>query len=136
MSINRDLADGKVIADNIVTSAKIVDATIQPGDLALLTSGVGVGQTWQNMTASRALDVTYTNSTGKPIMVIVRGSSSNTVDSYSSLYLTVGSTVCAAQTVTSRGSVLSNHVSAIVPNNTTYSCAGAVANLEVWSELR
>jgi len=33
MSINRDLADGKVIADNVVTSAKIVDATIQPGDL-------------------------------------------------------------------------------------------------------
>ena len=32
-------------------------------------SGVGVGQTWQNLTGSRSSGVTYTNSTGKPIQV-------------------------------------------------------------------
>lgn len=30
---------------------------------------LGVGQTWQNVTASRALGTTYTNDTGKPIVV-------------------------------------------------------------------
>jgi len=32
---------------------------------------IGVGQTWQDVTASRALDTTYTNATTKPIFVIV-----------------------------------------------------------------
>ena len=34
--------------------------------------GVGIGQTWQNVTASRAMGTTYTNDTGKPIMLIAR----------------------------------------------------------------
>jgi hypothetical protein len=34
-------------------------------------SGLGVGQTWQNVTASRAFGTTYTNSTGKPIEVVI-----------------------------------------------------------------
>jgi hypothetical protein len=37
-------------------------------------AGIGSGQTWTNMTASRALSTTYTNSTGKPIMIAVYGS--------------------------------------------------------------
>lgn len=31
---------------------------------------LGVGQTWQDMTASRATGTTYTNATGRPIMVL------------------------------------------------------------------
>lgn len=34
-------------------------------------SSIGVGQTWQNVLASRALNTTYTNSTGRPIMITV-----------------------------------------------------------------
>lgn len=34
-------------------------------------SSIGVGQTWQNVLASRALNTTYTNTTGRPIMVHV-----------------------------------------------------------------
>ena len=33
--------------------------------------GIGVGQTWQDVTSSRAHGVTYTNSTGKPITAVV-----------------------------------------------------------------
>ena len=32
---------------------------------------LGVGQTWQDVTSSRALVTTYTNSTGRPIMVAI-----------------------------------------------------------------
>ena len=38
---------------------------------------LGVGQTWQDVTASRAAGVTYTNTTGKPIMVIISDSLSS-----------------------------------------------------------
>ena len=34
-----------------------------------IPSGVGVGQSWQDVTSSRATGVTYTNTTGKPITV-------------------------------------------------------------------
>jgi hypothetical protein len=33
-------------------------------------SAVGFNQTWQNLTASRTTGVNYTNSTGRPIMVV------------------------------------------------------------------
>lgn len=32
---------------------------------------MGIGQTWQDVTASRALNVTYTNTTNRPIVVMV-----------------------------------------------------------------
>lgn len=36
--------------------------------------GLGYGQTWQNVTASRGANVTYTNTTGKPIEVLIQAS--------------------------------------------------------------
>ena len=38
---------------------------------SLSLAEIGVGQTWQDVTSSRALDTVYTNSTGKPIQVQV-----------------------------------------------------------------
>ena len=57
-------------------------ATTLSGSLATFSDGfaqdkttnsyaLGVGQTWQNVTASRGLITTYTNSTGRPIMVAI-----------------------------------------------------------------
>ena len=37
----------------------------------------GVDQTWQDVTASRVSDTTYTNSTRKPIMVCISGGTDN-----------------------------------------------------------
>jgi hypothetical protein len=42
------------------------------------TAGLGYGQTWQNVTGSRAANTDYTNSTTKPIMVNVYRANSNT----------------------------------------------------------
>ena len=41
-------------------------------------SGVGVNQTWTDVTASRSAGTTYTNSTGKPITVSVSCPASGT----------------------------------------------------------
>lgn len=40
-------------------------------------AGIGFGQTWTNVTSSRALSTTYTNSTGKSIQVAWTSTSGN-----------------------------------------------------------
>ena len=88
-------------------------------------SGIGVGQTWQNMSASRVDGVTYTNSTGRPIAI------------------SVTTTVSANGTVTVNGVIMARvdsdatnrgYVFAIVPDNATYSVNNYYAGH--WVELR
>lgn len=55
------LLSTKVYADNAATTAK--------NDAVQL--GIGVNQTWQNLSSSRATNTSYTNSTGRPIFVAV-----------------------------------------------------------------
>ena len=62
---------GQAFSGNI--SAPNLSGT-NTGDQTL--SEIGVGQTWQDVSGSRSDGVTYTNSTGKPIFVFVKGSAS------------------------------------------------------------
>lgn len=85
---------------------------------------IGVGQTWQDVTASRSVGVAYTNSTGKPIYLYVRMS----LGAYD-LQLTINGTIYFNMSNNNgRGSV-----QAIVPNGSTYAITGA---FNVWNELR
>jgi len=59
---------GRVTASDVCTTAGTC--------LSAAGGGLGIGQTWQNVNASRALNTTYTNSTGKPISVIIWGNGS------------------------------------------------------------
>ncbi|MFJ3465370.1 pyocin knob domain-containing protein [Achromobacter spanius] len=56
-------------------SARIADLSTLNSQVATLNSQMaqafGVGQTWQNVGASRAPDINYTNSTGRPILMSV-----------------------------------------------------------------
>jgi len=91
--------------------------------------GFGVGQTWQDVTASRSAGVTYTNTTGRPIVAelyfhspsagAIRGM---TVD---------GITYKDG----SNASWVDVNLTKIIPNNSTYSVSN-IANLITWSELR
>jgi hypothetical protein len=87
-------------------------------------NGIGVGQTWQDVTASRASGTTYTNSTGKPIMVNI-GETTN-----GSATLTVGGVQVAQSTITGGDATMS----AIVPDGTTY--VATFGGLNFWAELR
>ena len=50
--------------------AVVFDSTgIVSGDTNTLNKTIGVNQTWQNVTGSRAFGTTYYNTTGKPIAV-------------------------------------------------------------------
>jgi hypothetical protein len=88
---------------------------------------IGVGQTWQNVLGSRAVGTTYTNSTGRPILVNVdcNSTGNNT--------LTIGGVVVG--TINSTGN--RGTITGIVPSNTTYilSSGNSIA-LNVWAELR
>ena len=100
-------------------------------------ASIGIGQTWQDVSSSRVSGTTYTNSTGKPIMVVCGG---NQIDSLSELTVIVGGItlpyVGGGAGGDSRRSVA---LSFIVPNGATYTMtyrAGITGSTMRTSELR
>lgn len=118
--------------------------TIGPGDFVIIikngnpnwmvfgSSSIGVGQTWTNVAGSRTAGTTYTNSTGKPIMVVgSSGQSGGTGSTTTGIVngVTVGTTTIGANFSTSS-------ISMIVPNGATYSFTMTYDAGKTWSELR
>jgi len=95
----------------------------------------GIGQTWQNMTASRAVNTTYTNSTGRPIFVsvTVTSSSGNTAAT-----INVSGAIIFGGSSAVSSSFLP--IAALVPNGGTYSVSCTVGTPSLpsnsWFELR
>jgi hypothetical protein len=115
---------GGISNAGVITLANLADAA----------KPIGASQTWQ--TPSRAVNTTYTNSTGRPIQVAI--SLNNTTSStYFNFY--VDSVLVSAQ---GRNGNLNNaaFVSAIVPNGSTYlvdtAVGGSQFTLASWAELR
>ena len=97
------------------------DSALQPFDL----SEIGVGQTWQNITASRLLGVNYTNTTGKPIGISIDQVANGAVSLF----------IDDIQVATMDGvSGASLTLSSIVPVGAVYRVSGASAHR--WFELR
>ena len=97
---------------------------------AIPNNSIGVGQTWQNLTGSRSLNVTYTNSTGKPIMFSVSCAGGGS----SQFQLEVNGVTISTQ----RADDLNGNLSAIVPVGATYMAktASGSSALTLWTELR
>jgi len=96
-------------------------------------SSLGWGQTWQNVKSSRVSGTSYTNSTGKPIMVAVAfpdtgGTASVTV-------VVGGVTLINLNYDIGSGSAIAFPVF-IVPNGTVYTVTAGGATISFWSELR
>ena len=89
------------------------------------SGGLGVGQTWQDVSSSRAASTSYTNSTGKPIMVNIFKEE----DDFAANLTVNGVIVSTVNTQVFSGATCS----AIVPNGNTYSFNGA---FNYWAELR
>ena len=116
---------GAVILNNTLTSTSATQAlTAAQGKVlkdtldTAVSSSLGVGQSWQNVTASRASGVTYTNTTGKPILVVV-----NTYN---------GTPIVDGVTLRYLGLATEGGWSFIVPSGSTYSVTG----VQSWAELR
>jgi hypothetical protein len=85
-------------------------------------NAIGTGQTWQVVTGSRTAGTTYTNSTGKPIMV--------SIQVQNTAVLQVNSVVAATSGIGNA----SNFIGAIVPAGATYVLSSGPN--QRWSELR
>lgn len=84
---------------------------------------IGVNQTWQNLTASRAAETIYTNTTGKPIQVAINYNGNNA-------YFDIGGVEIYMPDWDAFGFVFF-----IIPNGTTYRIRNQVG-INSWSELR
>lgn len=104
-------------------------------------NSLGVSQTWQNLTGSRALGSSnvYTNNTGKPIQVSVMTVISG-VAGDRGIKLFVGGVLAAwnGSFVGANAGTTYQFVTATVPNATTYytETTGIGGYLENWAELR
>ena len=126
----------------LVTSGNILSTTGQSNIYpmtqkavtdALNNNAIGVGQTWQYVTASREKGTTYTNTTGKPIAVSI----TTGVNSTRTLSLYVNE-VLVGTTVIASSAVVTNQLFAIVPAGSTYmaTLSGGATSINSWVELR
>lgn len=94
---------------------------------------LGVNESWQNMTSTRSLNTTYTNSSGKPIFVSAVSNCNNAGTPTFSFYVN-GNIVASSTFPTSLGSAT---MGGIVPNGATYQVtATGGPTLSSWWELR
>ncbi|MGG7049047.1 MULTISPECIES: phage tail protein [unclassified Campylobacter] len=99
--------------------AKLTPINLYPSD-----TGIGINQTWQNMTSQRQAGVTYTNTTGRPIQVL--------------LYITRSSNWNCNIVINGIGvgGGGAGAYSPIIPANATYKLEAVGVAINRWLELR
>lgn len=119
------------------TTALTIDASQNATFAGTVTATnlFGVGQTWTNVTASRAIGTTYTNSTGKAIAVSVYKGSGTVANSF--WLISVGGVSIGSSTQVYSASA-AQQAFFIVPSETTYVLTnGSGATVPaIWAELR
>lgn len=96
------------------------------GNAVTAMSSLGYGQTWQNVSGSRAVGTTYYNTTGKPIQVNLRLASSIG----QTWTLTVnGTTIQTYSSTSTDGTIF-----AIIPTSVSYVLTGGTI-INIWNEL-
>lgn len=131
------LVTSGVISANIQTGSSSAAGIVRPDGTSIsVTSGVisanslGVNQTWTDVTASRSAGVTYTNSTGRPIMLKIYAAGSGTTQ----LTVTVSGLTFYTVNLSAGGSWTATET-VVVPAGGTYSATTNVS-LVGWYELR
>jgi hypothetical protein len=122
---------GNLVAPS--TSGNVLTSNGTTWTSATPAGGIGIGQTWQSVTGSRALGTTYTNSTGKPIFVYIVVQLSSNGDTN----LTLNGVALDGPASSAGGSVFTP-CSFIVPDGNTYNLSvfGGSVSVTAWSELR
>ena len=122
---------------NSAQAAAAIDATTKANNaqLTAMNQAIGYGQTWQNVTVSRGVGTTFTNSTGRPIEVKVTSIFNTSSASTYAFY--VNGNLIDYQAVGQAGAGAGSQVTvgAIVPAGSTYS-ASLMGGLSTWWELR
>jgi hypothetical protein len=121
-----------IVSGDLGTPSALVGTNIS-GTANSLNAGIGVNQTWTDVTASRAIGTTYTNSTGKPILVSMTFSC-NTVNTVQGLTINGVVVYCTGIQVASQPAGFT----LLVPNGGTYVTVTNLGTLTkiTWAELR
>lgn len=110
------------------------DATrvVTPDALSASTFA-SIDQSWQDVTASRALSTVYTNNTGRPIMVNITA-----IYTADGLSVEVDGVVAAISATGSGTGILYLPMSVVVPNGSTYEAVITSGSPSIfkWTELR
>lgn len=102
-------------------------------------SGVGANQTWQDVKASRASGTTYTNSTGRSIVVTANWTPGGNLSGYGTVTVVVaGVTIFYRSNYHNTDTTTDFAPPFVVPPGATYSItvAGQIGTLNAWAELR
>jgi hypothetical protein len=122
---------GSITALTGVVTALTANAGTNTAQIAttanVYESSIGWGQTWQDVTASRNMGTSYTNSTGKPIFLSFES------DSTTGTTVATVNGVVAARAFATAG-VTAAQIYLIIPPSATYVLTGG--NKLYWAELR
>lgn len=120
-----------------VDAGALDTVAVTPAKLAAYPKGgfgIGVGQTWQDVTASRAAGTTYTNTTGRSIGVAITIQGGGGVETWT---VSVGGVLVFTGDPGTGSPSTSTQVFFIVPHGVTYTTnnpgTGAITK---WTELR
>lgn len=122
---------GTGTTESLVSPAKVKAAA----EAVVGNQGLGVSQTWQDMTSSRAFNTTYQNTTGRPIFIGVSATVAG--DGTMSLLVSPNSDMSSSVTADRTSDIDDpTGVSAIIPNNIYYKASVVSASGLYWAELR
>jgi hypothetical protein len=122
---------GTGATESLVSPAKVKAAA----EAVVGNQGLGVSQTWQDMTSSRAFNTTYQNTTGRPIFIGVSATVAG--DGTMSLLVSPNSDMSSSVTADRTSDIDDpTGVSAIIPNNIYYKASVVSASGLYWAELR
>jgi hypothetical protein len=107
------------------------------GTISAIATGIGYGQTWQDVRAARATYTTYTNATGKPILVSI-GIGRSGGSAYGAHKIIIDGIEVASGSFYMWGH---SEIVVIVPASSTYrieaySGGNGTDALMIWTELR
>lgn len=98
------------------------------------TAIFGIGQTWQDLTTNRNSNITYTNTTGKAILVIITYQHIASIDQ-NTIVKVDGVSIGKLRSGGGASATTESTVSFVVPNNSNYLITSSGTKIS-WSELR
>jgi len=122
-------------AGTYITSPTLVQG--QGGQALTGLSGFGYGQTYQDVTASRAASTTYYNVTGRPIQVSVTTSNTGSSGGFGHIFIVNGMTVAySVPAQTTGASNMKSNSTITIPAGGSYSITLLNSAIYLWVEFK
>lgn len=137
LTLAGDTSGQITLAAPAVSGTNTITLPAVTGTAALTSDVIGVGQTWQNLTGSRVVGTTYTNTTGKAIQLLVAIYYAADSNQRTGSFIVAGIIVCSYQVQSNVTGQMNYPTSIIVPAGATYqfTTPGFISILS-WAELR